>query len=56
MKNLNFTNISQAEDARVLATSYMLYKIGKCRLVTFFVIYKQVIDIIFIQKRNVIIM
>ena len=31
MKNLNFVNISQEEDPRVLATSYMLYKIGKCR-------------------------
>ena len=29
MKNLNFTNISLEEDTRVLATSYMLYKIGK---------------------------
>ena len=31
LKNLTFLNVSQEEeDPRVLATSYTLYKIGKC--------------------------
>ena len=39
IKNLNFSNISQEEDTRVLATSYMLYKIGRYFLMTFNILF-----------------
>ena len=29
METVNFGNVSQKEDPRILATSYMMYKIGK---------------------------